>query len=85
MEFENVTNAQRAQARVGTSLNGAWRLDALIGLGGMAAVYAATHRKGQRVAIKLLHPERARTGAIARGFSGRRPSRRRSITRGSPR
>ncbi|WP_437522085.1 serine/threonine-protein kinase [Sorangium sp. So ce726] len=60
MEFENVTHVQRAQARVGTSLNGAWRLDALIGLGGMAAVYAATHRKGQRVAIKLLHPERAR-------------------------
>ncbi|WP_438031977.1 serine/threonine-protein kinase [Sorangium sp. So ce204] len=60
MEFENVTHVQRAQARVGTSLNGAWRLDALIGLGGMAAVYAATHRRGQRAAIKLLHPERAR-------------------------
>ncbi|WP_437955059.1 serine/threonine-protein kinase [Sorangium sp. So ce119] len=45
---------------MGTVLNGAWRLDALIGLGGMAAVYAATHRAGARVAIKLLHPERAR-------------------------
>ncbi|WP_437574039.1 serine/threonine-protein kinase [Sorangium sp. So ce887] len=60
MDFENVTHGQRAQARVGAVLNGAWRLDALIGLGGMAAVYAATHRSGQRVAIKLLHPERAR-------------------------
>ncbi|WP_437644180.1 serine/threonine-protein kinase [Sorangium sp. So ce362] len=60
MDFENVTHGQRAQARVGAVLNGAWRLDALIGLGGMAAVYAATHRSGQRVAIKLLHPDRAR-------------------------
>ncbi len=60
MDFENVTHGQRAKARVGAVLNGAWRLDALIGLGGMAAVYAATHRSGQRVAIKLLHPERAR-------------------------
>ncbi|XXY13911.1 serine/threonine-protein kinase [Sorangium sp. So ce216] len=60
MDFENVKHVQRAQARVGTVLNGAWRLDALIGLGGMAAVYAATHRAGARVAIKLLHPERAR-------------------------
>ncbi|WP_437934563.1 protein kinase domain-containing protein [Sorangium sp. So ce341] len=60
MDFENVTHVQKAQARVGAVLSGAWRLDALIGLGGMAAVYAATHRSGQRVAIKLLHPERAR-------------------------
>ncbi|WP_236604641.1 serine/threonine-protein kinase [Sandaracinus amylolyticus] len=33
-----------------------WRLDALLGMGGMAAVYAATHRNGHRVALKLLHP-----------------------------
>jgi serine/threonine-protein kinase len=34
-----------------------WRLDALLGVGGMAAVYAATHRNGSRVAVKILHPE----------------------------
>ncbi|AKF07837.1 Serine/threonine protein kinase [Sandaracinus amylolyticus] len=33
-----------------------WRLDALLGIGGMAAVYAATHRNGHRVALKMLHP-----------------------------
>jgi serine/threonine-protein kinase len=38
-------------------LKGRWRLDALIGVGGMAAVYAATHRNGSRVAIKVLNPE----------------------------
>src|SRR5882757_1982117 len=47
----------RAQARVGTLLNGRWRLDKLVGVGGMADVYAATHRNTKRVAIKILHPE----------------------------
>jgi serine/threonine-protein kinase len=36
-------------------LKNKWRLDELIGLGGTAAVYAATHRNGSRVAIKVLH------------------------------
>jgi serine/threonine-protein kinase len=47
----------RAQTRVGTVLRGKWRLDVLLGVGGMAAVYAATHRNGTRAAIKVLHPE----------------------------
>ncbi|HEX3850717.1 MAG TPA: serine/threonine-protein kinase [Polyangiaceae bacterium] len=47
----------RAQARVGTLLNGRWHLDKLVGVGGMAAVYAATHRNTKRVAIKILHAE----------------------------
>jgi serine/threonine protein kinase len=46
-----------AQRIVGTVLAGKWRLDALIGMGGMAGVYAATHRNGRRAAIKLLNPE----------------------------
>ena len=48
---------RRAEARVGTWLQGKWKLDQLVGVGGMAAVYAATHRNGNRVAIKLLHLE----------------------------
>lgn len=47
----------RARSRVGTVLREKWRLDALLGIGGMAAVYAATHRNGSRVAVKILHPE----------------------------
>jgi serine/threonine protein kinase len=43
-----------AKARLGTTLRGKWRLDALLGLGGMAAVYAATHRNGIRGAVKIL-------------------------------
>src|SRR6201992_3738899 len=47
----------RARSRVGMVLQDRWTLDALLGVGGMAAVYAATHRNGKRVAVKMLHPE----------------------------
>jgi serine/threonine protein kinase len=46
---------EAARRREGSILNGKWRLDGLLGVGGMAAVYAATHRNGHRVAIKVLH------------------------------
>ena len=52
-------NPQELEARrlIGTVLGGKWTLDALIGMGGMASVYAATHRNGRRAAIKLLNNE----------------------------
>lgn len=40
--------------RLGTTLRGKLRLDRLIGTGGMAAVYSATHRNGRRFAVKVL-------------------------------
>ncbi len=46
----------QARARVGQTLNGKWTLDGLLGVGGMAVVYAATHRNRKRAAIKMLHP-----------------------------
>jgi serine/threonine-protein kinase len=48
---------ERARGRIGTTLNGKYRIDRLLGIGGMAAVYAATHRNNKRVAVKVLHPE----------------------------
>src|ERR1035437_2589332 len=48
---------QRARARVGSLLKDKWRLEALLGVGGTAAVYAAAHRNGKRAAIKILHQE----------------------------
>jgi len=33
----------RARSRIGSTLRDKWRLDVLLGVGGMAAVYAATH------------------------------------------
>jgi serine/threonine-protein kinase len=60
---------ERAQRRVGTSLRrGKYTLDALLGLGAMGAVYAATHRNGMRVAIKVLHPELARVEELRSRF-----------------
>lgn len=54
--------------RVGTVVNGKWNVDALIGSGGMAEVYAATHRNGRRAALKILYPELARDAAIRERF-----------------
>jgi eukaryotic-like serine/threonine-protein kinase len=48
---------ERAIARVGTTLKDKWTLDKLVGVGGMAAVYSATHRNGIRAAVKILHAE----------------------------
>jgi len=49
-----------AQGRVGTVINGKWQVDARIGSGGMATVYAATHRNGHRAALKMLHTQLSR-------------------------
>src|SRR3984957_13003313 len=47
----------RARQQIGRLLQKKYRLDSLLGVGGMASVFAATHRNGNRVAVKLLHPE----------------------------
>jgi serine/threonine protein kinase len=52
-----VDSTARALARVGQVLKDKWRLDSLLGVGGMAAVFAATHRNQKRVAVKILLPE----------------------------
>jgi serine/threonine protein kinase len=46
-----------ARRRIGLLLQDKWRIDSLLGVGGMAAVYGATHRNGKRVAVKMLHAE----------------------------
>jgi len=45
---------QQAQDRVGVVAR-KWTLDKLIAIGGMAAVYGATHRNGHQVAVKVMH------------------------------
>jgi serine/threonine protein kinase len=47
----------RAQARLGSTLQGKYRLDRVLGIGGMATVFAATHRNQAELAVKVLHPE----------------------------
>jgi serine/threonine protein kinase len=63
---EDIT--ERANARLGAVLKGKWRLDAVIGIGGMACVYSATHRNQSRVAIKMLHPEVALDADVTQRF-----------------
>ncbi|WP_437334046.1 protein kinase domain-containing protein [Sorangium sp. So ce394] len=57
-----------AAARIGTALNAKWRLDDLLGVGGMGAVFAATHRRGSRAAVKVLHIEFARNAELRDRF-----------------
>src|SRR5438552_5438642 len=49
------TIESRALARIGTTLSGRYRIERLLGVGGMGVVYAAKHRNGNAVAIKMLH------------------------------
>ena len=58
-----------AQGRIGQTLGGKWRLDELLGVGGMAAVYAATHKNNlKNVAVKVLHTELQRNEAVRTRF-----------------
>jgi serine/threonine-protein kinase len=51
---------QPAKALVGTVLDGAYRIEGLVDMGGMGAVYEATHlRLGNRVAVKVMARELA--------------------------
>ncbi len=59
---------QRARARIGLTINGKYRIDSLLGVGGMASVYATTHRNGTRKALKILHTEFARDQGITERF-----------------
>ncbi len=56
-----------AQRRVGATLRDKWKLERLLGVGGMAAVYVGVHKIGQRAAIKILHPEVARSPELLQG------------------
>jgi serine/threonine protein kinase len=67
MEGEDPLITQCRQ-RVGHLVGGKWRLDALIGVGGMAAVYMATHRNGSMAALKILHEDVARNGEVRERF-----------------
>ena len=55
MTSTDAEEVERCRKRLGTSIRGKWKIDELIGIGGMAAVYAATHRMGRRDALKILH------------------------------
>jgi serine/threonine-protein kinase len=49
-------------------LGGKWHIDRLIEVGGMGAVYEATHRNGRRAAIKMLQTRYAADPEVRRRF-----------------
>jgi serine/threonine protein kinase len=59
---------ERARARLGMVLQDKWTLEAVLGTGGMAAVYAARHRNGKRVAVKMLHSDVSHDPDVVRRF-----------------
>jgi len=63
-----MTEPPRGAERIGTTIRGKYRLDGLLGVGGMAVVYLATHRNNRRVAVKMLHPELSLSAAVRGRF-----------------
>ncbi|NUO48830.1 MAG: protein kinase, partial [Polyangiaceae bacterium] len=54
---------------MGTDLSAKWRIDKVLGVGGMGAVFASTHKNnGTRAAIKVLHLEYARATDVRERF-----------------
>ncbi|MCC7542733.1 MAG: protein kinase [Deltaproteobacteria bacterium] len=57
------------EERLGSQIGGKYRLDWIVGRGGMGVVFAATHGwTGRRVAVKLLHPEYSREEKVVTRF-----------------
>ena len=67
-EGRNDDDQARALARIGTTIDRSWRLDALLGLGGMAAVYSGTHASGRRGAFKIMHARLAHDEQLVTRF-----------------
>ncbi len=62
------SNEEHFRQRVGTSIRDKWTLVRLLGVGGMAAVYVGVHRIGRHDAIKILHPEAAKSKEVCLRF-----------------
>jgi eukaryotic-like serine/threonine-protein kinase len=58
----------RARQRLGTVVRGKYRLERVLGIGGMGTVYEARHRNGARFALKLLHPELSTRESVRKRF-----------------
>lgn len=48
---------RRAERLVGTTVHDKYKIERVLGVGGMATVFLAVHRNGHKVALKMLHPE----------------------------
>jgi hypothetical protein len=62
------SDAEVAAARLGRVIGGRFRLERVLGIGGMAAVYQARDAAGGLHALKLLHPEMAARKEVRERF-----------------
>jgi serine/threonine-protein kinase len=62
------TADSRATRRIGQTVGGKYELRGVLGVGGMATVYAGTHRNGLAVAVKVLHDDLASDESVRRWF-----------------
>lgn len=64
-DSERTVFAPRANARIGTRLNGIYEIESLIAVGGMGEVYRGRAiQTGDAVAIKMIRPDMARDEAV---------------------
>ncbi|WP_293807852.1 serine/threonine-protein kinase [uncultured Bosea sp.] len=64
-DSERTVFAPRANARIGTKLNGIYEIESLIAVGGMGEVYKGRAiQTGDAVAIKMIRPDMARDEAV---------------------
>ncbi|MBL9105718.1 MAG: protein kinase [Myxococcales bacterium] len=68
MAETGATGRDPEERRIGSVLRERYRIAGVIGAGGMATVYLAVHRNGNRVALKMLHPELGRQAAHRERF-----------------
>jgi serine/threonine-protein kinase len=61
-------DADQTSGWIGTVLQNKWRIEAKIARGGVATVFRATHRQGQRAAIKIMHAQYARNADVRTRF-----------------
>ena len=57
-----------AEARLKQVLCGKYTLESVLGVGGMATVYRATHRNDHKATVKILHPHLAAYAGIRERF-----------------
>ena len=57
-----------ARDRIGKTLCGTYFLEEVLGVGGTAVVFRATHRDGNRLAVKLLHDHLCKSRDVTRRF-----------------
>src|SRR6185369_13471902 len=66
---EDAELRESIEERLGTTLKGKYRLERVLGIGGMAAVYAATNTIVQRAcAVKVLHHDLSRQSEVRARF-----------------